>query len=90
MSKLVAVAVFDIAAQYFHPPVFFRATGAALRWFESMVKNPEAKDIHEHPDHFQLFHVGEFDDFSGLFVPLTPPVLLVHGTSFTDVPLQTG
>ena len=82
MSKLVGCAVFDIAAQYFHPPVFFRATGAAVRWFEGMVKSPESRDINSHPEHFQLFLVGEFDDFSGLFVPLTPPNLLVHGSAF--------
>jgi len=89
MSKLVAVCIFDIAAQYFHPPVFFRATGAALRWFEGLVKNPEAKDVHEHPEHFQLFQIGEFDDFNSLFIPLTPPNLLIHGSSY-DLPVDKG
>ncbi|WNK13429.1 MAG: nonstructural protein [Microvirus sp.] len=87
MSKLVAVAVFDVAAQYFHPPVFFRATGAALRWFETLVKDPTAVDVHNHPEHFQLFHIGEFDDFNALFVPLTPPNLLIHGSAFDTTPL---
>ena len=89
MSKLVAVSLFDIAAQFYHPPVFFRATGAALRWFEGLVKNPEAKELHEHPEHFQLFEVGAFDDFSAVFSPMTPPNLLVHGSSF-DVPVDKG
>lgn len=82
MTKLVSVCVFDVAAQYFHPPVFFRATGAALRWFETLVKSPQSEDVHRHPEHFQLFQVGEFDDFSGLFVVMSPPNLLVHGSSF--------
>jgi len=86
MSKLVAISIFDVAAQFFHPPVFFRATGAALRWFEGLVKNPDAKEMNTHPEHFQLFHVGDFDDFNALYVSVSPPVLLVHGSSF-DVPL---
>lgn len=84
MSKLVACAVFDIAAQYYHPPVYFRATGAALRWFEDLCKNPEAKELHFHSDQFQLFHLGDFDDFSADFSLLPKPVLLVHGAAFSD------
>lgn len=83
MSKLAVVAVFDVAAQFYHPPVFFRATGAALRWFEDLVRNPEAKEIHSHPDQFQLFHLGDWDDFSGGFAPLVHPTLLVHGSAFS-------
>ena len=83
MSKHVAVAVFDNAAQCFHPPQFFRATGAAMRWFEDLVKNPEAKEIHSHREHFQLFQVGEFDDFDGVLTPSGDrPQLLVNGSAF--------
>jgi len=88
MSKLVACSVFDLGAQFFHPPVFFRAAGAATRWFEDTVKNPESGSIHDHPEHFQLFHVGEFDDFSGVFVPISPSLML-HASAF-DSPAKQG
>ena len=81
MAKLVACAVFDIGAQFFHPPVFFRAPGAATRWFEDTVKNPESGSIHDHPEHFQLFEIGEFDDAAGTFVPNVPR-LLVHASAY--------
>jgi len=90
MSKLVSCSIFDMAAQYFHPPVFFRAPGAALRWFETMVKDPQSADLNRHPEQFQLFQVGEFDDFNGLFVPLAPVTLLVHGSSFDIPPTDRG
>lgn len=52
------------------------------------MKSPDAKDLNDHPEHFQLFEIGQFDDFNALFVPLTPPNLLVHGTAFADVGSQ--
>lgn len=84
MSKLTAVCVFDVAAQYFHPPVFFRAPGAAVRWFQDLIANDDAKELHDHPDQFQLFHIGDFDDFSAKFVGLDSPNLLVHGSAFNN------
>lgn len=82
---LVVCSVFDLAAQIYHPPVTFRATGAALRWFEDGIKNGDPKDpIVAHPEHFQLFHLGTFDDFSGQFSLLPAPDLLVHGSAFAS------
>ena len=82
MSKLAAVAIFDNTAQFYHPPQFFRATGAAMRWFEDLVKNPEAKELHAHRDQFSLYHLSDWDDFDGSFQPLARPILLVNGSAY--------
>ena len=84
-SGMTVVCVFDVASQSFHAPLFFRANGAALRWFEDHLKRGEKGDpMCAHPDHFQLFHLGSFNDFDGSFNLLERPNLLVHGSSFLE------
>lgn len=84
MSKLVVCAIFDKAAQFYHHPQFFRASGAATRWFQDLVTNPKAEEIFNHADQFDLYQVAEFDDFDGHFEPLARPLLLVHGAAFDN------
>lgn len=65
-------AIRDQKAGAYQDPLFFRSHGEAERAFELAVRNPEST-WHKHPNDYDLFHVGDFDDVSGKFEPLDTP-----------------
>lgn len=84
--KMVIVSVFDAKMEAFGRPFFVPTEGAAMRSFLDEVNriaddNPMAK----HPDDYQLFHLGYFDDADGKFSNVTPPKLLVQGAAVKEV-----
>ena len=78
MAALQVVSVFDRAIQAFGRPVFVPAVGAALRSFGDEINRADS-EMHAHPDDFELYHLGQFDDTTGLFVgvPSGPALLLI-------------
>lgn len=66
--KRVVCAVFDSAVQAFGQPIFAPAVGAVVRSFSDEV-NRSALDnpMFGHPDDYELFYLGLFDEESGLF-----------------------
>lgn len=64
--KYVIVSVYDRAAQAFGRPVFVQAVGAAVRSFQDEI-NREApeNEMNRHPDDFDLYEIGSFDDQTG-------------------------
>ncbi|AXH74631.1 MAG: nonstructural protein [Microviridae sp.] len=82
--KMQVVSVLDVAAQAYGRPAFCAALGAATRSFVDEVNRAPTPGndnvLFSHPEDFQLFHIGEFDDFNGQLVPIAP-VLLLHGSA---------
>jgi hypothetical protein len=74
------VAVFDRALMAFGRPVFVAASGAAIRSFQNEI-NRDAPDneLSQHPEDFELFLLGTFDDASGKFVDQEPAIQLAIG-----------
>lgn len=67
-----AFSIYDSKADSFGFPVPFVSEGAAIRTFGDSVNKPDT--IHNlHPEDFSLFHVGEFDESSGMFLPEKSP-----------------
>lgn len=62
------MSVFDRASMVFGTPFFVVAVGAGTRSFRDEV-NRKADDnsIYQHPEDYELFHLGSFDDETGLF-----------------------
>lgn len=50
-------------------------------------QQPDAM-LARHPEDFDLYQVGEFDDESGVVVPVTPPRLVVNVAELVSVPLH--
>lgn len=67
--KQVVVAVFDRAAQLFGRPFFVVAPGQAIRSFTDEVnrKDQERGEFSRHPDDFDLWQLGTYDDAEGKF-----------------------
>lgn len=63
---LHAVAIFDRASQSFDRPWFAPAIGQAIRAFSDAINDPQ-HPMHKHPDDYDLWHLGTFDDNAGTF-----------------------
>jgi hypothetical protein len=76
MYKLLAVR--DSALNAFGRPFVAPATGAAVRSFNDEVNNPQS-DLFKHPDDYELYELGEFDDSDGTFHLLPQPKSILRG-----------
>lgn len=77
-------SVFDLVAQQYGRPFFAVSDGSAIRGFSDEVNNPESQ-LYRHPDDYQLFILGEFDDASAAISVLDVPQLLVSGSAVKEI-----
>lgn len=73
---LKIVAVYDSAVGAFMNPFYARSFGEAERLFEDACGDGESP-FKSHPEHFSLFHLGEWIPDQGTIAPLRAPVELV-------------
>ena len=81
MSKVFAI--FDVKVEAFLAPMVFPTNGQAIRAFGDTVRKPETT-FHMHPEDFQMFYLGEFDDVLGKFVCPTAPVSIASAMEFVN------
>lgn len=71
--RLIVVAIRDRAANVFGVPSFVPSLGSAVRSFSDEVNRPgENNVLNRHPEDFDLYELGVYDDNSGTFETLTP------------------
>lgn len=69
-------SVKDRAADAFGRPFFCPTDGVAIRGFmDEVSRNSEDNQFFQHPDDFDLFRLGSFDDSSGSFDLIEPKLL---------------
>lgn len=73
------VAVKDLAIEAFQPPAFCRAKGEAMRGFTDAVNDPANKQLNQHPEDFELWHIGYFNDQTGELAKLELNERLARG-----------
>ena len=67
----IACAVKDSAVQAFNRPFFVPTTAVATRSFTDEVnRNATDNQMFAHPDDFELWEVGRFDDETGVLAPV--------------------
>lgn len=66
-----AYAIYDNKALQYHPPFFQHTDGAALRMLSELV-NDTNTSIGRHPSDYVLYCVGQWDDATGSFEPISP------------------
>jgi len=67
------MSIRDRVSETYSQPMFFATVGAAIRAFSDEVKRSDNNNnLNKHPEDFDLFQVGEFDDNSGEFEPMRP------------------
>jgi len=67
--RLQAFSIFDKVALTFAPPFFMPNVGMAVRAFGDDVVRPNSQ-IGVHPQDYDLYHVGAFDDATGEMISL--------------------
>lgn len=82
--KMLMCAVMDTAVNAFQPPFCARAPGEATRMFLDACRDPDRTGI-RHPNDLVLYHIGWYDDQSGMVSPVSPPELMVTGRSLAEV-----
>lgn len=70
--KLYALATRDIVANVWSPPMFVPHIGIAIRSFGDECRNKESP-LGKHPEDYELWLVGEYDDNSGQMEPGIQP-----------------
>ena len=71
--RQVIISVKDTAAQAFGRPIFVPAIAVALRGFRDEINRSDSKDdLSRHPDDFELYEIGTFDDSTGIIEVIEP------------------
>lgn len=75
------VCIRDRAADVFGQPVFVSNVGGAIRSFGDEIRRPSSVErpnsMYDHPEDFDLFYLGEYDDESGTFFCERPSQIAV-------------
>lgn len=83
--KQVIISVKDTAAQAFTRPIFVPAIPVALRSFRDEVNRVDSTDdLARHPDDFELYEIGSFDDATGI-IEVIEPRLVARAKDLKDV-----
>jgi len=78
--KLTLCTVKDRQADAYGRPMFVPALGVAIRSFSDEVNRQDADNqLYNHPDDFDLYELGTFDDNTGLFSLHDQPKLVSLG-----------
>ena len=67
------VAVRDRAVACFGQPQVVPTVGSAIRSFTDLINGPKDGPVSSHPEDFDLFELGEYDDEACTFVNLEVP-----------------
>jgi hypothetical protein len=68
-------SIYDKASEAFSPPIFLPADGIALRQVQDSVADPQSP-MHKHPEDFELYRLGEFDQEKGKLKTYQPQKLI--------------
>lgn len=75
-------SVYDKKAECFSAPFFLKATGLALRGFSDMINANEQTQYSAHPEDFDLYELGEWDDETGKVEQYAEPKMLGNGLDY--------
>lgn len=78
--KYVICSVYDRAAEMYGRPMFMPAVGSAIRSFSDEINRAAAdNEMYKHPDDYDLYQFGSFDDSDGTFSVVPKPSVLIRG-----------
>lgn len=77
--RYILVSIKDRAIDAYQPTASVRAEGEAIRSFQDAINNQQNAQLHAHPDDFDLYVVGYFDDQTGHIEPLDQPKQIAIG-----------
>ena len=81
--KIEAYSIYDNQSETYAPPIFVGKKGVAIRSFISECSNPDSM-LFKYPADYQLFHIGQFDQETGMFTPMTKPTMVASAMDYTQ------
>lgn len=75
--RYVVIAIRDRAADTYTAPSFAVSIGAAKRSFRDLINSGSDAPVCKHPEDFDLYLLGEFNDADGLFDAHVPRMIEV-------------
>lgn len=82
----VIVSVYDSKVEAFGRPFFVPTEGAAIRSFlDEVNRHADDNPMSKHPEDYQLFCIGYFDDVNAHFENVVPSKLLAQGASVVEI-----
>lgn len=79
-------AIHDRVGAFFSAPFFLQNVGLARRTLADIVTDMNTQ-IARHPHDYSLYHLGSFENESGIFAPLSPPVFICTAASLLPPPM---
>ncbi|AAG45347.1 nonstructural protein [Bdellovibrio phage phiMH2K] len=70
--QLKVFSIRDSKTGVYGTPFYQHTHGQAERSFQQLAKDPQST-VANHPEDFDLFHLGEYDDQTGKLTPLDTP-----------------
>lgn len=81
----VIVSLKDTATQAFGTPFFVHAPAQAVRSLRDAVNDKDSKsDIARHPEDFELYDIGEFDELTGQITARNSPLFVCRAKDLRD------
>lgn len=78
------VAIRDRAVDGFGIPIFVHHINEGIRTFKDEI-NREGSVFGAHPDDYDLYHVGDFNDATGEITPIKPSQLAIGKSMVVDL-----
>lgn len=89
MQIHVVVAIRDSCVDAFLRPFFVRSVAEAVRSFGDEIQRDDCP-MKAHPEHFELFELGTFQDSQAVFVLLERPRSIALAVDFIPRTLTAG
>lgn len=87
--KIQIFSIYDEKAKAYVNTFFQPHVGQALRAFVNTTKDPKTQ-IHNNPEDFSLYHIGEFDDSSANIKSFNEPRFLSKATEHVNEPVPVS
>lgn len=78
MQVIIVCSVKDRLANAFSQPMYFATEGQAIRAFQDALADPQ-NSMSKHPDDYDLYRLGTWDDNLGRFTNDEQPTQLALG-----------
>lgn len=74
--QMLVIAIYDRAAGAYGQPFYSTTPSHATRSFADAVARPDPDNVmHRHPDDFELYKLGTYDDQTGIFTTHAPELI---------------
>lgn len=75
--KYAVCAVKDRAVNAYNRPIYVPTVGVAIRSFTDEV-NRKDSELHNHPEDYDLYELGQWDDETAIYQPLEVPRVITR------------